>query len=196
MRDIASNFKRWVFSRKNDGWPNDTLNRWHDHLIRWGKYSLITLSSWKEAQDYKLLYKGGFTAAQVGQKVTVEVTIHNVMLDLRPYEGGGRHLRHDLLVRFGKICGQGSINEFDLGGTIEFEFKRHYKLQRFSQQKKLRHLWIEQLYIVHILSRALFDLCRAFTKPLNMRAIYFWSDMMASSKEVMDITGMTAEAVT
>lgn len=110
---------------------------------------------------------------RVGQKVTVEVTIHNGMLDLRPNGAGGRHLRHDLWEIFGKIYHQGSINDPDLGGTVEFKFKRPYKLQRAAQQTTLGQLRIEQLYALHSLSRALFDLYREFIERLNMRTIYF-----------------------
>ena len=44
----------------------------------------------------------------------------------------------------------------DLGGTIEFKFKRRYKLQRATQKKTLGHLRIELLYTLRILSKALF----------------------------------------
>jgi len=37
--------------------------------------------------------KGGCSTVPVGRKVTVEVTIHDVMLDLRPNGVGGMHLR-------------------------------------------------------------------------------------------------------
>ena len=55
--------------------------------------------------------------------MTVEVTIHYGMLDLRPNGVGGRHLRRDLWTRFGKINHQGSINELDLGEMVEFKLK-------------------------------------------------------------------------
>jgi len=124
---------------------------------------------------------------QVGQKVTVGVTIHDVMLDLRPNGAGGRNLRHDLWVRFGKICHQGSINALDLGGMVEFKFKRHYKLQRATQKTKLGHLQIELLDTPHSLRRALFGLCRAFIEPLITRVIDIWSPTMATFEEVMEI---------
>ena len=87
---------------------------------------------------------------RVGQKVTIEVTIHDGMLDLRPNGTGDRHLRHNLWARCGKIRHQGRINEPDFGGTVEFKFKMFYKLQGDTQQTTLGHLQIEQL------SRALF----------------------------------------
>ena len=71
----------------------------------------------------------GYATTQVGQKVTIEVTIHDGILDLRPNAVGGKHLRLDLWARFGKICCEGTINEPDLGGTVELKFKKHYKLQ-------------------------------------------------------------------
>ncbi len=74
--------------------------------------------------------KGSFAVAHVGWKVTVIVTIHDVMLGLRPNGAGGRHLRQTLWAIFGKICHQGRINGSDLGGTVKFKFKRRYKLQR------------------------------------------------------------------
>ncbi|MCY6488242.1 hypothetical protein, partial [Actinobacillus pleuropneumoniae] len=77
--------------------------------------------------------------------MTVEVTIHDGMLDLRPNGVGGRHLRCDLRARFGKICHQESINGPKLGGMVEFEFKRLYKTQRAAQQTTLGHLRIERL---------------------------------------------------
>lgn len=54
---------------------------------------------------------GGCAATQVGQKVTIEVNIHDGMLELRPNGVGDRHLRRNLWERFGKIYHQGSINE-------------------------------------------------------------------------------------
>ena len=57
----------------------------------------------KESQGLRLRM-GDYAATQVGQKVTIEVTIHDGMLDLRTNGMGGRHLRRDLWARFGKIC--------------------------------------------------------------------------------------------
>jgi len=67
---------------------------------------------------------------RVGQKVTIWVTIHDVMLDLRLEGVSDKHLRCDLWEIFGKICCEESINELDLGRTVEFKFKKRYKLQR------------------------------------------------------------------
>lgn len=65
--------------------------------------------------------------------MSIGVTIHDVMLDFRPNRVGDRDLRFDLWVRFGKIYHQWSINELDLGGMVEFKFKRCYKLKRAAQ---------------------------------------------------------------
>ena len=83
---------------------------------------------------------GGYTTMRVGWKVTVVVTIHDVMLELRPNGVGDRHLRRDLWAIFGEIYCQGSINGLDFRGMVEFKFKRNYKLQRVSQQTTLGHL--------------------------------------------------------
>jgi len=84
------------------------------------------------------------------------------MLDLRPNGVGGKHLRHDLWARFGKICHQGSINELDLGGAVEFKFKKHYKLQGAAQKTTLGHLRIE------LLGRALIVVCETLIEPLSL----------------------------
>lgn len=121
--------------------------------------------------------------------MTVEVTIHDGMLDLRPNGAGDGHLRHDLWARFGKIYHQSSFNEPDLGGTVEFKFKKCYKLQGAAQQTILGHLRIERL------SRALFFLCQASIEPLSSRVIDFWTDTMETIEEVMEITELTVEEV-
>lgn len=82
---------------------------------------------------------GGYATTQVGQKVTVEVTIHDGMLNLRPNGAGNSNLRRDLAERFWKIYHQGRINEPDLGRTIKFKFTKHYKLQGDTQQATLGH---------------------------------------------------------
>ena len=47
----------------------------------------------REVSQGKRQHKGGCVVARVGWKVTVIVTIHDVMLGLRPNGVGGRHLR-------------------------------------------------------------------------------------------------------
>jgi len=91
--------------------------------------------------------------------VTIEVTIHDGMLDLTPNGAGDKQLRCELWARFGKIYHQGSINEPVLGGTFEFKFKKCYKVQRATQQTILGHLRIEQL------SRALIVVSRELIEP-------------------------------
>jgi len=100
-----------------------------------------------EAEHHKVHdhARTGCTAAWVGQKVTIEVTIHDGMLDLRPNGTGSEHIRRNLWAIFGKIYYQESINGPELGGTIEFEFKRHYKTKRAMQQTIVGHLRIERL---------------------------------------------------
>lgn len=119
--------------------------------------------------------------------MTVEVTIHDGMLDLRPIGADGRHLRHDLWEIFRKICRQGSINKSDLGGTVEFKFEKHYKLQGAAKQTTLGNLRIE------LLSRPLFVLCRALIEHPSSQVIDFWTNTMAATEEVMEITKMTVE---
>jgi len=98
---------------------------------------------------------------QVGQKLIIEVTIHDGMLYLRPIGAGINHLRRDLWEKSGKICYQASINEPDLVGMVEFEFKNNYKIQRVAHQTMLGHLRIQRL------SKALSFMSRAFIEPLN-----------------------------
>jgi hypothetical protein len=102
-------------------------------------------------------------------------------------ERAAGHLRRDLWARFGKICRQESINEPELGGTVEFKFKKHYKIQRATQQTTLGHLRIERL------SRALSVVSRALIEPLSSRVIDFCLDTMATTKDGMEITEMTTE---
>ena len=72
----------------------------------------------------------GYTAMQVCWEVTVGVTIHDEMSDLRPNGASGGHLRHELWENFGKICYQESISGPKLGGRVEFKFERRYKTNR------------------------------------------------------------------
>ena len=88
---------------------------------------------------------GGFTATQVGWEVTIGVTIHDGMSELRQKGAGGGYLRHELRTRFGTICQQESINDSELGAMVEFKFKRCYKTPRASHEIKLVHLRFEQL---------------------------------------------------
>jgi len=141
--------------------------------------------------------RGGYDAARVGWKVIVIVTIHNVMLGLRPNGVGGRHLRRTLWARFGIIYYQGSINGPDLEGTVEFEFKMNYKLQRDAQQTTLGHLRIELFHIQRFMNPNLFNL-------LNSKALFehllepfrdLLNNNMATFEEAMDIGEMSTEEV-
>ena len=78
---------------------------------------------------------GGCDATRVGWEVTIGVTVHDGMSDLRKKRAGDGHLRHELRARFGTICHQERINGLELGGTVEFEFKKRYKIQRATQKK-------------------------------------------------------------
>ena len=130
--------------------------------------------------------------------MTVIVTIHDVMLGLRPNEAGGRHLRQNLWAIFGKICCQGSINGPDLGGMIEFKFKRRYKLQRAAQQTTLGNFRIELLHAQRSMNLDPFDLLKSkalfehLAKPLRD----LWSSTMTTLEEAMNIGKMTTEEAT
>ena len=67
----------------------------------------------------------GCDATWTRRKVIVGVTIYDGMLNLRSNGVGDEHLRCDLWAIFWKICCQERINEPDLGGTVEFKFKKH-----------------------------------------------------------------------
>ena len=129
--------------------------------------------------------------------MTIGVTIHDVMLDLRPNGAGGRHLRCTLWEIYGKIFHQGSINELDLGGTIEFEFKRHYKFQWVTQQTTLGHLRIELLWTQRSMNPYLFDVLKskALFEHLPEPLRDLWNNSMTTPEEAMDISEMTTEEV-
>ena len=69
--------------------------------------------------------------------MTVGVAIHDEMSDLRKKGVGSGHLRHELRARFGAIYRQESIDGLELGGAIEFEFKRCYKTLGANHEKNL-----------------------------------------------------------
>ena len=81
-------------------------------------YSIRELRA--EAKSHKVHDRAGgvCAAARVGQKVTVEVTIHDLMVGLRPNRASCRHLRQTLRGRFLKICRQSIINGPNVGGTV------------------------------------------------------------------------------
>lgn len=113
--------------------------------------------------------QGGLHCTHVGWKVTILVTVHDVMLDLRPNGVGDRNLRRTLWVRIGKIFRQVSINESDLGGMVEFKFKRRHQLQRATQQTKLDHLRIKLSCAQSIPNQDPFVLWRALVEHLSER---------------------------
>jgi len=114
---------------------------------------------------------------RVGWEVTVGVTVHDGMSNLRKNGAGGGHLRQELWARFRKICRQESIDGPKLGGTVKFEFKRHYKTQRASQRTTLGHLSIERL------SRAQSVESRAIIEPLSSRETKYCEEMMTATKD-------------
>ena len=71
----------------------------------------------------------GCATTWVGWEVTVGVAFHDGMSDLRKMVARSKHLRHELMERFGKIYRQESIDGPELGGTVEFEFESAIKLQ-------------------------------------------------------------------
>jgi len=71
----------------------------------------------------------GCAVAWVGWEVTIGVTVHDKMSNLRQQGAGGGKLRQEVKTRFGTICHQSHINEPNKGGMVEFEFKKAYKSQ-------------------------------------------------------------------
>lgn len=87
----------------------------------------------------------GCAAAQIGYEVTVGVTVHDKMVELRQNGVGSRQLRQQLWTIFWQICHQRSIDGPDFGGTVAFEFDKRYKIARASHKTTLGHLRFEQL---------------------------------------------------
>lgn len=137
-------------------------------------------------------------ALPFGQKVTVIVTIHDVMLVLRSNGVGSRNLSQDFWDRFGKIYRQGSINEPDLWAMVEFKFKKRYELQRDAQQTTLGHLRNELLLSHVSMNPNLFDLLKlkALFGHLPEPLTYLWSNSMTTLEEAMDIAEMITEEAT
>ena len=84
------------------------------------------------------------------------------------------------------------------GGMVEFEFKRHYKLQRAAQQTTLGHLRIELLHAQTSMNPDPFDLLKSKVLfehiPELLRDL--WSSNMATPEEAVNINEMTTEEVT
>ena len=86
---------------------------------------------------------GDCGAMWIGLEVTIVVTIHDRMFDLRQKGVGEGHLRHELRAIFGTIYCQESIDGLELGGTVKFVFKRRYKTLGASHEETLVHLRFE-----------------------------------------------------
>ena len=85
-------------------------------------------------------HRGGCIVTWVGWEVTVGVTIHNEMSNLRQKGAGSRQLRHEVRAIFVTIYRQECINDSEVWGTVEFKFKWHYKNPRDSHETMLLHL--------------------------------------------------------
>ena len=85
------------------------------------------------------------TQREISQKVTIKVTIHDLMVSLRTNGAGDRHLSQTSWLRFLKIYRQYSINGPNVGETVGFDFKKPYKLQVVVQRKTLAILKIQLL---------------------------------------------------
>jgi len=59
----------------------------------------------------------GYATMWVGWEVTVGVTIHDMISNLRQRGADGGKLRHKVKTRFGTICCQSHINEPNMGGN-------------------------------------------------------------------------------
>ena len=133
---------------------------------------------------------------QVCQKVTIKVTVHNWMVGLWPNGVSGRHLRRNLWIRFLKIYRQSSINGPNVGGTVEFKFKRRYKLQRDVQQITLGNLRTELLRAQTFMNPDLFDLLKvnSLLEKLLEPLRDLWNRTMVAPEECsMDTAVMTAK---
>lgn len=90
-----------------------------------------------------------------------------------------------------------SINGPNAGGTVEFKFKRRYKLQKAVQKTTLGHLRIELLCAHIFMNPNLFDLLKSkllfehLPEPLRE----LWNSNMAMPEEAMGTGVMTAEEV-
>ena len=127
--------------------------------------------------------------------MTVIVTIHDVMLSLRQKGASDRNFMQALWARFGKIYHQGSINEPDLGGMVEIEFKRCYKLQRATQKTTLGHLRIELVCVERFMNPDPFDILKlkALSEHLPEPLRHLWNRSMTTLEEAMDISEMIVE---
>ena len=167
------------YTRGRDG----ASHWWYNHLISHRKNNLSTPTAKRECRTIKefvweLPDKGGAcrislsqgsclrtwdcVAVQVGWEVTVGVTVHDGMSDLRQKGAGDGHLRCELREIFGTIYRQERIGGPELGGIVEFEFKRLYKTLGSSHKTTLVHLRFEQMI------RAQSVECQAIFKPQSL----------------------------
>ncbi len=78
--------------------------------------------------------------------MTVCVTVHDKMSNLRKGGAGDGQLRHAVRTGFGTIYCEYSINGPNMGGMVEFEFKKAYKSQVAIQRTTLSVLRIQLLH--------------------------------------------------
>ena len=118
--------------------------------------------------------------------MTVGVTVHDKITNLRQRGAGSRKLRHELRARFGTICCQEGINDSKVGGMVEFKFKGCYKTLRASHEATLGCFRFEQLQSIE---------CRALLPPLSMRQnISRVNTMTTTRPRVRFIEDTTGEA--
>lgn len=96
------------------------------------------------------------------------------------------HLRHKLRARFGEICCQESIDGLELGGMIEFEFKRCYKTPGASHETTLIHFRFRQLIKAHNVER------RAIFEPQSSQTTIDNSNKMVVTRRGVGFVERTA----
>jgi len=77
---------------------------------------------------------------QVSQKVTVKVSVHDLMVRIWPNGAGGQHLRKKLWLGSLEIFCQSDINELMLGGMVRFEIESAYNYRWLPSEKHLEFL--------------------------------------------------------
>lgn len=82
-----------------------------------------------------------------------------------------------------------------MGGTVEFKFQRHYKLQRAIEKTTLGNFRTELLRAHIFMNRYLFDILKVnlLLEKLLETLRDLWNHIMAAPKEVMDTKAMTAK---
>ena len=69
--------------------------------------------------------------------MTICVTVHDKMSNLRQKGAGARQLRHKVKIGFGMICHQEGTNDSEMEGMTEFKSKCYYKIPWGSFQASL-----------------------------------------------------------